>query len=391
MSETETASAPVDAETIRYRHVLEQVARRPWAMLPSTLAVVVDLLHYRSRGHRLTEEEVQERIDPQRAAFDARRAASKKAGAGGQVAVLPVMGVIAPRTAAFDSVSSPGGTGVDAFTQMFRQALGDPSVGSILLEIDSPGGQVDGVPELADEIRRSRGQKPIVAIANTCAASAAYWIASACDEIVVSPSGEVGSVGVYCAHQDLSGALEQAGRKVTLISAGKFKVEGNPFEPLSAEALAAIQADVDEFYGMFTAAVAKGRGVAVSDVVDGFGQGRMVLARTAVKEGMADRVGTFDDTVARLARGDTPAGKRAAALRADDSAGITEPENEPVEAAPTDEPETEKTGGENDEAATTPDGGTPSALAIDAAHLSKPWVRDAMREVISTGEPDKED
>jgi signal peptide peptidase SppA len=226
--------------------------------------------------------------------------------------VLPLFGVIAPRAAQLNSVSGPSGTGVDAFTRMFRQALADPAVGSILIEIDSPGGRVDGVPELAAEIRKSRGDKPIVAISNTTAASAAYWIASQCDEIVVTPSGEVGSIGVYCAHEDLSGALEQDGVKVTLVSAGKFKTEGNPFEPLSEEAVAAFQADVDAYYTMFVNDVAKGRGVSAAAVRDGFGEGRMVMARDAVAAGMADRVATVDDTVRRLATGG-PVGKGRAA------------------------------------------------------------------------------
>ena len=90
------------------------------------------------------------------------------------------------------------------------------------------------------------------------------------------------------------------GYKTTLISAGKYKVEGNPFEPLSAEAAANMQAQVNSYYDMFVGAVAKGRGVKASDVRDGFGQGRMVLATQAVAEGMADRIGTFDETIARL-------------------------------------------------------------------------------------------
>ena len=297
-----------DGDQVKYRHIINAVSDKPWAILPGTLAVIVDLLSYRSRGHRLTTAEVDSRIAEGRSAAAARRSQARTQGAE---AVLPLFGVIAPRAAALNSVSGPSGTGVDAFTQMFRQALADPSVGSILIEVDSPGGRVDQIPELAAEIRAARGQKPITAIANTTAASAAYWIAAQCDELVVTPSGEVGSIGVYCAHEDLSAAMEQDGVKVTLISAGKFKTEGNPFEPLSEEALAAVQADVDAYYGMFVADVAKGRGVAVADARDNFGQGRMVMARDAVKAGMADRVATFDDTVRRLASGTKPTGKAA--------------------------------------------------------------------------------
>lgn len=285
----------------RYQHVARAVCETPWAIHPATLAVIVDMVSYRASGHRLTKAEVDERIGEGQMAAAASRRGSM--GAQGAVAVLPIWGIIAPRAAAFESVSSPGGTGVDAFTQAFRAALADPAVGSILLEIDSPGGQVGQVPELAAEIRAARGKKPIVALANGMAASAAYWLASQADEVVVTPSGKVGSIGVYLAHEDVSAALEQEGVKVTLISAGKFKTEGNPFEPLSADALEAFQADVDAFYGMFVADVAKGRGVDVGAVSGGFGEGRMVMAHQAVASGLADRVATFDETVARMASG----------------------------------------------------------------------------------------
>ena len=132
------------------------------------------------------------------------------------------------------------------------------------------------------------------------AASAAYWIATAADEVVVSPSGQVGSIGVFAAHEDISKALEDEGVAVTLVSAGKFKTEGTPFQPLSSDARAKMQQMVDEFYGMFTNAVARNRDVATSTVKNGFGEGRMVLAQDAVSAGMADGVATLDQTLARL-------------------------------------------------------------------------------------------
>jgi signal peptide peptidase SppA len=288
-----------ESDDLQYRHVLREVARRPWALHPATLAAIVDLLTYRSHGHRITQAEIEERVAPGQARAVARRGGQS----GGGVAVLPLYGVIAQRAAAFQSVSSPNGTSVEEFTRMLRAALADDSVESILIEIDSPGGSVDMVPELAAEVRNARGQKPIVALANTLAASAAYWIGSQADELVVTPSGEVGSIGVYAAHEDLTGVLEQEGVKMTLISAGKFKTEGNPFEPLSDDARAHFQSVVDDFYGMFVGDVAKGRGVSVADVRGGFGEGRVVQAKQAVKMGMADRVATYDQTVARMMRG----------------------------------------------------------------------------------------
>ena len=128
------------------------------------------------------------------------------------------------------------------------------------MNVDSPGGLIDLVPETAALIRTVRETKPVIAVANTYAASAAYWLASQASDLVVTPSGEVGSIGVYMPHLDVSGWEEQQGVKTTLISAGKYKTERSPFEPLSDEAAAAMQDTVDKYYGMFTYGVAVGRG-----------------------------------------------------------------------------------------------------------------------------------
>jgi ClpP class serine protease len=111
--------------------------------------------------------------------------------------------------------------------------------------------------------------------------------------------------------------MASEGVKTTLISAGKYKTEGNPYEPLSDEARAAMQAMVDDYYGMFTRAVAKGRGVSVDAVRNGFGEGRMVSASQAVKNGMADRVATLDQVLA--SHGVSRSGNRQA-IAADSSA-----------------------------------------------------------------------
>jgi len=190
-----------------------------------------------------------------------------------------------------------GGMTPDRFSGLLQAAAKDQSVTRIVIDVDSPGGAVAGVPELAAEIRAARGAKPITAVANGLAASAAYWLATQADEVVITPSGEVGSIGVFAAHIDMSRALDQAGITPTLISAGKYKTEGNPYQPLSDEARAAIQARVDDFYGMFVKDVAKGRGVSVDAVRFTFGEGRTVGARQAVDLGMADRVATLAEVL----------------------------------------------------------------------------------------------
>lgn len=283
-------------EPVQYRHILNAVAATPWAILPAKLAVILDLLTLRASGARLTTEEIQDRIG-------AARQSSSGARQAGSVAVLPLMGTLIPRASLLAEAS--GATSLERWTSDLRQAINDPSVGSVVLDVDSPGGSVFGVQETADAMRammRSSG-KPIVAVANNMAASAAYWLASACDELVCTPSGEVGSIGVIAAHEDLSAALEREGIKVSLITAGKFKGEGNPFAPLAEDTRGYLQSRVNDYYRAFVASVARGRGTTAEAVRDGYGQGRMLGAKAAVQAGMADRVGTLEDTIGRLAGG----------------------------------------------------------------------------------------
>lgn len=216
-------------------------------------------------------------------------------------AVIPVRGVITQHEQAdgLMALLFGAGTSIDGLTVAFRNAINDPSVSRIVFDIDSPGGTAWGVTEFAAEIMAARGQKPVIAVANANAGSAAYWIASAADELVVTPSGGVGSIGVYSLHQDLSGAYEQAGVVPTYISAGEYKTEGNDAAPLSDDAREYRQSQVNEVYRQFVADVAKGRRVGVSTVRESFGKGRMVQARAAVQAGMADTIGTLTSVLQR--------------------------------------------------------------------------------------------
>jgi len=259
----------------------------PWAILPEKLHAIMAVLHRHELGIKLSAAEIQAVTKP-----------GRPSSISGGIQVLPLFGTIVPRANVMTEMS--GGTSAEMFGKAFRAAIADPNIGAVVMDVDSPGGAVQGIDELANEIYRARGTKPIVAVANHLAASAAYWIATAADELVVSPSGEVGSIGVFAAHDDVSKAQENIGVKTTLVSAGKYKTEGNPYEPLTDESRASIQKRVDEYYGMFTAAVARARGVPVSNVQNGFGEGRVVGAKEAVRLGMADRIGTLDDTIARL-------------------------------------------------------------------------------------------
>jgi len=313
---------------MKYSRIMSAVMSTPWAMRADKLMTIVSFLRFKADGGEVSAEEIALVKQPAKepiyiamqdaphtcssillpeaveaakrecAACQAAAPGSSSRSKAGSIAVLPISGTISHRTGLMSDMS--GGTSTEKFTQWLRAAVADPSVKAIVLDIDSPGGTVDGVPELADEIYKANQSKPVTAVANTQAASAAYWLGSQAKEFVVTPSGEVGSIGVFGAHEDMSQALDKAGVKVSLVSAGKYKTEGNPFEPLSDEARGALQDSVNSYYDMFTRAVARGRQSDQQSVQNGFGQGRMIPANKAVKMGMADRVATLDQTLARL-------------------------------------------------------------------------------------------
>lgn len=280
---------------MKYRHIIQAVIETPWAILPAKLQQIGAFLARKSRGEEIPEAEI-------RAAVGERQPGGAEVQRVGSIAVIPVLGTIAHRMEQFQSISAPGGTSTNLLANRLREAAADPAVTAIILDIDSPGGSVAGVPELAALIMELRQKKKIVAVANDSAASAAYWIAAAASELVVTPSGQVGSIGVFMMHQDISKMAEMEGVKTTFIHAGPHKVEGNAFEPLSEEAKAALQSKVDGYYDMFVKAVAAGRGMTAARVKADFGGGRMLLAKDAVAAGMADRVETMDGVIERLLR-----------------------------------------------------------------------------------------
>lgn len=276
----------------RYQQVRRAAYSRPWAILEPTLDAIFEWLDLAAEGQKFTPEEVEART-------------SGGAGQGqpiraGSIAVLPIYGAISPRASLFGDIS--GGTSVQSLRNEFLAAIADDDVTGIVLDVNSPGGTVDLVPELAADIRAAREAKPIVAIANTMMGSAAYWLASQAERVYVTPSGDVGSIGVFGKHLDTSGAEEQAGVKTTLISAGKYKTEGNPHEALGDEAKAAMQARVDDAYDSFVADVAAGRGASETDVRGGYGEGRLLNAKRSLAAGLVDGIQTFDATVAAMMR-----------------------------------------------------------------------------------------
>ena len=281
---------------MKSHHFLAHCLSTPWAMDPSAMAVYASILA-RAYGRRdgVAFDAGAQALAPEALAAAPSRSSGMRQG---NIALIQVFGTIVQRSAQLGPCE--GGTSTNDIGNALNAALADETVSQILMEFDTPGGSVFGVAELGDKIRAARAMKPVVGIANSMAASAGYWLMSQCGECYMTPGGQVGSIGVYTAHQDISKAMAEAGINVTLISAGKYKVEGNPFAPLDEEASAFTQASVEDYYAMFTGAVAKGRNAPVAAVRDGMGQGRCLGADAALAAGMVDGVMTFDQVAKKM-------------------------------------------------------------------------------------------
>ncbi len=259
-----------------------------WAILPAKLDEIIALVEAHLDGKKIDWPE-----------------AAAKGGPGAQneayqvqdgVAVIPVYGVLDKRMNLFSKMS--GGTSYELLGSQIKQALADPAVTALLLDIDSPGGSVDGVKTVADQILVARGGKPIVAYANGQATSAAYWIASAADLVMADDTAVVGSIGVVMTHFDRSGQDAQRGIKRTHIFSGQYKVAGSDAQPLSPEDQAYLQNISDTYYQLFLEGVAQTRGQDSQMVHQDMGDGRLFIGQQARDAGLIDRIGTFDDALA---------------------------------------------------------------------------------------------
>jgi signal peptide peptidase SppA len=291
----------------RYPRVCQAFYNQVLALLPAKAAEIAEFLRLKRGGGEVAAEEIGRIL-----AARGGRPGSVSVQLAGRVAVLPIMGIIAQRVSLLEE--SSGGVSTEEIGASLDGLVADRQVQSIVLAIDSPGGSVYGVAELAAKIRSLREQKQIVAIADSVAASAAYWIAAQASTVYVTAGGQLGSIGVLAMHLDQSGADEKAGIAYTLVTAGEHKAEGNPHEPLTPDARAEIQSKVDFYHGLFVADVAKGRKQSEKKVLRDGGQGRMLTAGDAIAAGLADGVATLEELVTSLAQGDLPAGGSRAAL-----------------------------------------------------------------------------
>jgi signal peptide peptidase SppA len=265
-------------------HIAGRIFGEPLAIEPGKLDVIVSAIGPRLVGWQNESPDGDDTTD-----------ASPSYLVADGIATIDISGTLVSKTGGMAALS--GLTSYADIATNFAKALKDENVLAIALAIDSPGGEVNGMFDLADMMYQARGTKPVCAVVN-CAASAAYLLASTADRILVSRTGIVGSIGIIAVHLDESGADEQAGLKYTAIFAGDKKNDGNPHAPLSPEAKGSMQARIDQVYGMFTGAVARNRGI--PDAAIRKTQAAVYMGQDGANAGLADSVGTVDDADALL-------------------------------------------------------------------------------------------
>lgn len=279
--------------------LLDLASQQAWALDRRVLHAFEAILQRRANGVRLSKQELSEAM-----AAAGQRAPRGEDGytieAGG-IAVVPVRGVIAQRASLFDDICPGRGTSAERISGTLAKLAEDPAVRAVLLDIDSPGGTVSGIPELADEIRQfgAATQRPIWAFTDGMAASAAYWLAAASDRVLASPSAQVGSIGIYSVLHDSHRASETQGVDVHVLASGVHKGTGVPGTKLTTAQLAGVQDGVDAIFELFRDDVATDR--ALSDApLAAVCDGQCWLAARGQELGLVDEVVSRNQAIRQL-------------------------------------------------------------------------------------------
>lgn len=276
---------------MHYARIISEALTTPWAILPTKLAVIRNFLAVKSQGGDIPRSEIEAFIQTDKPKSNTVKTAR------GSVAVIPVHGTIVQRANYFTEIS--GGVSTQSIGEQIDKMANDASVEAIILDMHSPGGTVYGVGQLADKIAAIKS-KPVIAVANSLVASAAYWIGSQASEFIVTSDAEIGSIGVYQMTFDETKALDNMGIVPTMIKSTELKASGNPYEPLTDAMRAELQKGVDDYYRQFVAAVARGRKTTAETVENLYGKGGTVRANEAVRVGMADKIGTLGEVLTRF-------------------------------------------------------------------------------------------
>jgi capsid assembly protease len=275
----------------------------PYALLPTVAASFVKEAtapSARSSGESIPDPYLVDR-EGQKLAAESTQAS------GGAIAIVPLWGTLSPDGRYW-------GTATDDFARTMKRLAAAGNVAGIIVNVTSPGGTVTGTMEAADTVRSLRDSKPIVAVANGQMASAATWIGTAAGQVVITPSGEGGSIGVISMYADLSKFYESMGIKVDVLRVPDKKARFSGVEPMTDEMRETMTTRLGEAYQKFLRAMASNRGIRIDQVEKKFGGGEMLSAEEALSAGLVDKIATLDDTIAAMVKQTTrraPASARA--------------------------------------------------------------------------------
>jgi len=270
------------AEKSTHSRILAAIDADRWAIQEDALARIVTIAH----GLNESPESVAAKLGRP---LDNTRAVTRR----GATAIVPVTGPVLRYANLFTEIS--GATSIQSLATDFQAAVEDPNIQSIILEIDSPGGQVAGVSEFAAQVRAATDIKPVIAYVSDLGASAAYWIASAASEVVARDTARLGSIGVV-----LRTTAGSDPKELKFISSQSPRKHAAPDSVTGQELL---QAEVDTLAQVFIDAVAGYRGVSPETVMSDFGKGGVLVGQDAVNAGLADRLGSLESLVAQLNSG----------------------------------------------------------------------------------------
>jgi len=265
------------------------LTNQPWAITESTARRMVEIyyaaLERKAKGEDLDLDALEKELGRP---LDKTKATTERDG----VATIPIEGPIFRRADMFSDIS--GATTIDALARDLNKAQNDPKIHSIIFYVDSPGGEVNGTNEFSNMVFEARGKKKMVSYVAHLGASAALWMLTAADEVVVADTALVGSIGVVAAVRD---PQKENKRDIEFVSS---QSPGKRPDPNSSEGKAQIQSEVDDLAAVFIATVARNRNVSVEKVVKDFGGGGLLIGEKAVKAGLADRVGSYEQVLAEL-------------------------------------------------------------------------------------------
>jgi signal peptide peptidase SppA len=278
---------------------LEYVNRRPsrvaaalagevWAILPEKLEAMVEVIELRMAGMRFSDDQIEARIGLEP------RDPEPIVSVDG-VAIVNVFGVLAKRMGLFAKIS--GGTSFEKLNAELTELADNGAIKSIVLNVDSPGGTIQGAIETSDLIFNLRRTKRVIGIANENANSAAYLVASAAREFVVTPTAMSGNIGTIIIHQEFSAREKEEGIKTNILKSGALKASGNPHLKMTDPERRHLQERVDGAFALFANAVARNRGMSVEAIEDT--EARAFLGQDAVFAGLADSVMTLDELIER--------------------------------------------------------------------------------------------